>query len=196
MEYSKIIDGREVVFNGILVLENKQVLNPSHEQLMNAGWKEYIPPVVEPQPIEPSGDVVMEKIKSIVAEQFVKTMPDNEAILYKELFPTWTQLLGKEVKVGERLYYNDRLYKVNQVHTIQEQWKPGIETAALYTEIVDTTLEQTLGTADNPIAFALNMELKAGMYYVQDGIRYKCTRDLAASYWNLKELVAQYVEVS
>lgn len=38
------------------------------------------------------------------------------------------------------------------------------------------------------------MELEAGKYYKQDGAVYKCIRSLAACYWNLKDIVGNYVE--
>ena len=39
------------------------------------------------------------------------------------------------------------------------------------------------------------MELIEGKYYIEDDIKYLCTRALAASYWPLRDLVGQYVEV-
>lgn len=41
---------------------------------------------------------------------------------------------------------NDKLFKVVKQHTAQEDWKPGIDTASLYTEIV----EDHAGTLEDP----------------------------------------------
>lgn len=195
MQYSKIINGQRVIFSGVLVVGDRQVINPTHDQLIAAGWEEYTPPPVEPQPqTEPEPGVVLDKIKAITAEQFVMAMPDNKALLYKELFPTWHSYIGKELKADARVYYDDKLIKVRQTHTVQAQYPPSVDTAALYVEIVDTTVDETLGTRENPIAFNMNMELEAGKYYTQDGAVYKCIRSLAACYWNLKDIVGNYVE--
>ncbi|WP_311440334.1 hypothetical protein [Hoylesella buccalis] len=195
MQYSKIINDQRVIFCGVLVLGDRQVINPTHDQLIAAGWKEYTPPPVEPQPqTEPDPGVVLDKMKAITAEQFVMAIPDNKALLYKELFPTWSSYIGKELKADARVYYDDKLIKVRQTHTVQAQYPPSVDTAALYVEIVDTTIDDTLGTRENPIAFNMNMELETGKYYKQDGAVYKCIRSLAACYWNLKDLVGNYVE--
>ncbi len=77
---------------------------------------------------------------------------------------------------------------------MQAQYPPSVDTAALYVGIVDTTVDGTLGTRENPIAFRLNMELEQGKFYKQDGAVYKCIRSLAACYWNLKDIVGNYVE--
>lgn len=195
MQYSKIINDQRVVFSGVLVVGDRQVINPTYDQLIAAGWEEYTPPPVEPQPqTEPDPGVVLDKMKGITAEQFVMAMPDNKALLYKELFPTWSSYIGKELKADARVYYDDKLIKVRQTHTVQAQYPPSVATAALYVEIVDTTVDETLGTRENPIAFRLNMELDAGKYYKQDGAVYKCIRSLAACYWNLKDIEGNYVE--
>lgn len=195
MQYSKIINDQRVIFSGVLVVGDRQVINPTHDQLIAAGWKEYTPPPVEPQPqTEPGPNVVLDKMKAITAEQFVTAMPDNKALLYKELFPTWSSYIGKELKADARVYYDDKLIKVRQTHTVQAQYPPSVDTAAIYVEIVDTTVDGTLGTRENPIAFRLNMVLEAGKYYKQDGAVYKCIRSLAACYWNLKDIVGNYVE--
>lgn len=195
MQYSKIINEQRVIFSGVLVVGDRQVINPTHDQLIAAGWEEYSPPPVEPQPqTEPDPGVVLDKMKAITAEQFVMAMPDNKALLYKELFQTWSSYIGKELKADARVYYDDKLIKVRQTHTVQAHYPPSVDTAALYVEIVDTTIDDTLGTKVNPIAFRLNMELNAGKYYKQDGAVYKCIRPLAACYWNLNDIVGNYVE--
>ena len=58
-----------------------------------------------------------------------------------------------------------------------------------------TALEGDKGTIDNPIPYSLNMELVEGKYYIEDDVKYLCTRGIAASYWPLRDLVGQYVEI-
>ena len=46
MQYSKIINDQRVIFGGVLVIGDRQVINPTHDQLIAAGWEEYTPPPV------------------------------------------------------------------------------------------------------------------------------------------------------
>lgn len=47
--FYKEIDGTRVWFNGILKTEGKQVINPTDDMILAAGWVEYVAP--EPKPI-------------------------------------------------------------------------------------------------------------------------------------------------
>ena len=55
--------------------------------------------------------------------------------------------------------------------------------------------ESHTGTEDDPIPYEGNMALTAGLYYVQDGVVYRCIRDTGNPvYHRLEELVGLYVE--
>ena len=192
-QYYKIIDGKTVFFRNPLVVGEMQIINPSEEILLAAGWLEYIPP--EPEPVdttkyEPYTDEVVAKIKQLMQEQ-VAQQSDEQALENIELFPTWQSKIGIQVNQGDRLYFDDKLFKVLQTHTPQEDWRPDT-TASLYVQVV---LDEEQGTIDNPIPYSLNMELVEGKYYTEDDVKYLCTRGIAASYWPLRDLVGQYVEV-
>lgn len=124
------------------------------------------------------------------AKAMIAELDDNAALEYKEIYPQWESRIGKQVAIGDRLYYNDRLWKVLQAHTCQENWTPDVA-ASLFTQIV----EGEEGTIDHPIEYHLNMELVEGKYYTEEGVKYLCTRSLAQSVWHLAYLVGQYVEV-
>lgn len=193
-QYYKIIDGETVFFKNPLIVGDMQIINPSEEILLLAGWQEYIPP--EPEPVdttkyEPYTEEVVEKIKKLM-QSVVVDQTDEEALENIELFPTWQSKIGIQVEQGDRLYFDDKLYKVLQTHTPQDDWRPDA-TASLYVQVVIESGDT--GTIDNPIPYSLNMELIEGKYYIEDGIKYLCTRALAASYWPLRDLVGQYVEV-
>lgn len=116
----------------------------------------------------------------------------NDALSVKSVYPEWETLIGKEVKQGDKMQCDGRLWKVLQQHTVQEQWRPGTGTESLYTEIVETAS----GTADDPIPYNNNMELEQGKYYIQDGITYLCTRNTEIPvYQPLADLVGIYVEL-
>lgn len=59
-------------------------------------------------------------------------LTDEEALDLPEAFPKWQS--GKDYKVDERLRYGDKLYKVIQAHTSQEDWTPD-KTPALFVEV-------------------------------------------------------------
>ena len=86
------------------------------------------------------------------------SLTDNDALSVKSVYPEWETLIGKEVKQGDKMQCDGRLWKVLQQHTVQEQWRPGTGTESLYTEIVETAS----GTADDPIPYNNNMELEQG----------------------------------
>lgn len=120
------------------------------------------------------------------------SLTDNDALSVKSVYPEWETLIGKEVKKGDKMQCDGRLWKVLQQHTVQEQWRPGTGTESLYTEIVETAS----GTADDPIPYNNNMELEQGKYYIQDGITYLCTRNTDIPvYQPLADLVGIYVEL-
>ena len=193
-QYYKEIDGKTVFYKDPLIVDGMQIYNPSEELLLAAGWMEYTPPPTpEPEPYvkyEPYTEEVVDKIKQLLQAQ-VAQQTDEEALGNIELFPTWQSKLGVQVNQGERLYFDDKLYKVLQTHKPQEDWRPDT-TASLYVQVI---AESDTGTIDNPIPFEVNMELVEGKYYTEDGVKYLCIRALTQSVWHLAELVGNYVEV-
>lgn len=193
MRYYKIIDGQTVFYKDPLIVDGMQIYNPSEELIKMAGWMEYTPPPAPPvdnTKYEPYTEDVVAKIKNLLREK-VAEQTDEEALENIELFPTWQSRIGVQVEQGERLYYDDKLYKVQQTHTPQENWRPDA-VASLYVQIV---IESDEGTIDNPIAYEVNMELVEGKYYTEEGVKYLCIRALAQSVWHLADLVGNYVEV-
>ena len=60
------------------------------------------------------------------------SLTDDDALEAPELFPNWE--IGKAYAIGDRIQYGEKLYKVVQAHTSQEDWTPD-KTPALYTEV-------------------------------------------------------------
>lgn len=118
---------------------------------------------------------------------------DLDALAVKDIYPAWESLIGQTVNVDFKLTYDGKLYKVIQAHTVQSDWIPGVGTESLYA-VID---EGHAGTLDDPIPYDGNMELTEGLYYIQDGIVYLCTRSTGQPvYHALSELVGLYVEVA
>ena len=101
----------------------------------------------------------------------------------------WEELIGQEVAKDFRLTYEGKLYKALQQHTVQEQWKPGIDTASIYAVISASADEEHEGTKEDPIPYVQNMVLEKDKYYTQDGVLYLCIQGTITGYPNdLKDL--------
>lgn len=135
--YYKIINDR-TVFSDCKTLfieaENRWCSNPTEGQIFAEGWQVYVPPVVPPQPqTEPYEADIVEAVKKMLASS-VEDLTDEEALEVAALFATWASKIGQSVTAGERLWYDTKLYKVIQPHTVQQEWTPDI-TPALYVEV-------------------------------------------------------------
>jgi len=133
--YYKIINDRQV-FNTCKTIQLGRVWisNPSAEQIAAAGWEVYVPPVVPPQPqTEPDYDQVIQAVKKFLSSE-TEELTDEDALSIAALYATWASKIGKAVSAGERLWYDGKLYKTVQGHTVQEDWTPD-KTPALFTEV-------------------------------------------------------------
>lgn len=101
----------------------------------------------------------------------VEDLTDKEALEVAALFATWASKIGQSVTTGERLWYDTKLYKVIQPHTVQEEWTPDI-TASLYTEVsVEEwpAWRQPLGSED---AYRLNDRVSHNGFHWVSNIDY------------------------
>lgn len=126
-----------------------------------------------------------------VAKMKLPELDDNTAAQYGELYPEWSSIIGKEVTVDTRLWYNGNLWKVTNAHIVQADWTPDTA-SSLFVKVAKDTEG---GTINNPIHYSINMELIEGKYYIEDGIIYLCTRSLAQSVWKLADLVGLNVTI-
>ena len=137
--YYKEINGRKVFSQckTIQMPDGTWVSNPTPEMIEQAGWAEYVPPVVppvEPEPqTEPDMEAVLEAVKKLLSTE-TSTLSDEDALAVAALFATWSSKIGEMVSAGERLWYDGKLYKVLQPHTVQEDWTPDVS-ASLFVEI-------------------------------------------------------------
>ena len=129
-------------------------------------------------------------------EQTAQSLSDADGLKAKSLYPRWEVLVKKgsvEAEAGYRFTYNGDLYKcTRKTPKFQADWIPGNGTAALYVRID----EAHAGTLADPIPYDGNMELKAGLYYIQSGVTYLCNRNTGQPVYNsLAELAGLYVEM-
>lgn len=113
----------------------------------------------------------------------------SEALQVKDRYPEW--VAGIMVKAGERYLSDNVLWECIKEHTTQDNWKPSMATASLW-KVVD---EEHKGTIDDPIIYIPPMEIFKDKYYIQNGIKYKCTRNSEQPLTHdLSALVGLYVE--
>lgn len=134
--YYKVINGREL-FSDCRTIQTEAgvwISNPNEEKILENGWQVYVPPVVEPTPMtEPDEYSVIQAVKKMLA-QSTESLSDEDALAVAALYPTWISKVGEQVSVGERYWYDGKLYKVVQAHTVQENWTPDVS-ASLFTEV-------------------------------------------------------------
>lgn len=183
----------------IVIKDEMQIINPSEELILEDGWIEYIPEEpepVEPEPIlEPSSyavnNAVMLMMLPQAKEQF-NSLSDIEALKVKELANTWYSKIGGSVEIGERLYYNDKLYKVIQpVNPVLEHQTPDL-VPACYALIEG----EHAGTKEDPIPYEQMMLIEKDKYYTQYGKLYIGIADANTGFPNdLKDLSTLVQEV-
>ena len=88
--YYKIIDGKTVFYGGeIIIIGDRQVINPTSEQLESQGWMEYVPEVYTPTPIQLREQARQEKLTEI--ESYDSSSDVNECLIHYngETIPYW-----------------------------------------------------------------------------------------------------------
>lgn len=178
LRVTKEINGKEVKL---------QVINPSEEAILADGWVEYIPPHVEPKKSR------MQIVQELVVKQYNERtdISNEEALDYMVIVYPFAEYIGKELPVGRIVMYDDKLWRVRQVHTAMEHYAPSMDTASLW-EVIE---KEHSGEASDPIPYAPPMEIYEGKHYVEDGVVYRCTRDSGTALSHrLADLVGLYVE--
>lgn len=131
-----------------------------------------------------------------VMEQAAQSLEDAVALTAVELFPHWGSLVmnAEKVSKGFRFQSGGKLYRTEQPeYTFVEQYVPGTAGTESLFSVVD---ENHAGTPEDPIPYETNMEIYDGLYYIQNGILYRCIRSSGQPlYHELSSLVGLYVEV-
>lgn len=87
-----------------------------------------------------------ELIRQIIqsAVKYARTIEDDaEALNIKFLYKEFEAQIGRDLTVGEYIQYNDKLYKVLQAHTVQENWAPDVA-PSLFAEVLTDPTGQTI----------------------------------------------------
>lgn len=113
---------------------------------------------------------------------------DETALEAVDIYPEWKPDTDYTVD-GLRYAWEGKLYLIRQAHRSQAQYTPDIAPALYELVVVGHS-----GTADDPIPYEIGMAISEGLYYIENNIRYKCTRDSGVPLYNsLADLVGIYV---
>lgn len=139
-----------------------------------------------------------EKSTVTLVKSLINTLsvPAATALDVKVLYPVWGESgaeIGTSVDTGFRCRTTDDgkdiLWEAIQSFTLQEDWKPGVETASLWMALD----EVHVGTVDDPIPYVPPMILYYNKIYIENGVKYLCIRDSGiALTHNLKDLLGTY----
>ena len=93
---------------------------------------------------------------------------DAEALNVKFLYKEFDKQIGRTLDVGEYIQYNDKLYKVLQAHTVQEQWTPDAA-PSLFAEVLtdptgETILEWKQPDSTNPYMKGDKVKYEGAIY--------------------------------
>ncbi len=183
----KIRDASRIVIEK----DGYQVINPTEEMILADGWTIYVP---DTTPRE-STPTISEQMQEYILDQYnARTdVSDADALKRPLLVYEWSTYIGKALKTGQIVSYDDKLYRVRQdITSLVETWTPGTSTAALF-EVIEV---EATGAQDDPIAYTPPMEIYNGKYYTQGGVLYLCTRDSGTALsHDLSALVGLYVSI-
>ena len=139
----------------------------------------------------PASHAQARTMRRIIEEAAQHIEDDQDALSAAALYPAWEELISAQATAGMRFRHGGKLYKVIQAHAFAVNWVPGEGTESLYARID----EAHAGTEDEPVPYDGNMTLTEGLYYMQDGNVYLCTRSTGNPVYSpLNDLVGLYVE--
>lgn len=79
-----------------------------------------------------------EQLNGLAKEQLLPVLTDEVAYTVRMLYPEFE--IGIVYKIGDRIMYNGKFYKVISEHTSQADWTPD-EAVSLFVEISDPSIE-------------------------------------------------------
>ena len=113
----------------------------------------------------------------VMAKALINTVdiPDKTSLKMKKYYPTFEEIIGTGVAAGFKFTYKGELWKVRQLHTVQDIYKPGIDTASL--SLYERINETNSGSKEDPIPYNSTITVYEGMYYSYENKLYLCIRD-------------------
>lgn len=135
MMYYKTNNGNTVFSDCTRIYTESGIIDdPTPQQIADDGWLPYSPPATPHVPLsEPTTNELIAAIKKMLSHN-AASMSDEDALAVAAIFPTWASKNGQQVNVDERYWYDEKLYKVIQQHTVQSDWTPDAATS-LFVEV-------------------------------------------------------------
>lgn len=112
-------------------------------------------------------------ILQLAVKQARQITDDKEALQVQCLYKQWDKQIGRELQVGEYIQYEGQLYKVLQVHTVQEGWTP-VDAPSLFAKVLVDPTGETILDWEQPDS--TNPYMK-GDKVKHNGLTYVCTID-------------------
>ena len=149
----------------------------------------------------PEAQSAMVQAAILVAQMQAQSLPDEQAISVKDIYPVWDSN-GVSYAEGYKVLHNNILYKCISDHTSQADWAPGAATSLW----VAVSSGEHAGTKEDPIpvpdtVMTAGMEYEKGKYYIEGGTVYLMDRtgmntgETVKLYFAPSALLGQYFSV-
>lgn len=125
-----IIDMSKLIGYKIVVGEG----NKKHLVFDEEKYNNYLKEKAEQANLKKAND----QLNVLVKDKLLPKLSDEEAYTIRVLYPEFQ--IGIVYKVGERIIYKDKFYKVISEHTSQADWTPDVA-VSLFVEISDPSIE-------------------------------------------------------
>lgn len=125
-----IIDMSKLIGYKIVVGEG----NKKHLVFDEEKYNNYLKEKAEQVNLKKAND----QLNVLVKDKLLPKLSDEEAYTIRVLYPEFQ--IGIVYKVGERIIYKDKFYKVISEHTSQADWTPDVA-VSLFVEIPDPSIE-------------------------------------------------------
>lgn len=125
-----IIDMSKLIGYKIVVGEG----NKKHLVFDEEKYNNYLKEKAEQANLKKTND----QLNVLVKDKLLPKLSDEEAYTIRVLYPEFQ--IGIVYKVGERIIYKDKFYKVISEHTSQADWTPDVA-VSLFVEIPDPSIE-------------------------------------------------------
>ena len=138
--------------------------------------------IVQPPQTSPGSVDIMAAMEKMLLSN-AETLSDEQALDVAAIFSAWADLIGQEATLGQRVWYDNDLFKCVQPHTIQADWTPRT-TPALW---VAVSLDEWPPIPENIPAEAPWMKGQKGTWkgehYICDMDNCVWNPDVAPSFW-------------
>lgn len=171
-------------------MDVKICINGKFETLSNEQMQDADKQTIKIRAIETSRPLTEQEVSRMLISAQINalTADDHTALRMVEFYPEWAS--DTAYTAGYKVQRGGKLWRCIQPHTSIIGWEPE-NAAALWEQINETHT----GELTDPIPYEGNMALSEGLYYIQGGVFYRCTRDTVNPVYNaLSELVGLYVE--